>query len=65
MHAHPGSGIRNPSMRLPYYTAGSQKRLHGTGGGFLRAVRQFRSSRGKSLARYKLVQTHFRVRPFT
>src|ERR1700732_3423252 len=34
LQAHPRSGIQNPGVRHPYYTAGSQKRLHGTGGGF-------------------------------
>src|SRR5262249_29593776 len=34
LQAHPCCGIQNPGMRHPHYTAGSQKRLHGTGGGF-------------------------------
>ena len=32
------SGIQNPGPRPPHYTAGSQKRLHGTGGGFFSAL---------------------------
>lgn len=31
----PCSGIQKPGLRHPRYKAGSQKRLHGTGGGFL------------------------------
>src|SRR5262249_25054163 len=34
LQAHLGSGIQHPGMRHPHYTAGSQKRLNGTGGGF-------------------------------
>ncbi|HTU94122.1 MAG TPA: hypothetical protein VMF69_28850, partial [Gemmataceae bacterium] len=29
-----GSGIQNPALRRPLVIAGSQKRRHGTGGGF-------------------------------
>src|SRR5579884_3479553 len=34
MQAHLRSGSRNPALRHPTYNAGSQKRRHGTRGGF-------------------------------
>jgi hypothetical protein len=35
LQAHLSNGIQNPGLRHPQYNAGSQKRRHGTGGGFL------------------------------